>query len=147
MKYLTKFGFLFALLLPTLGFAIGTQDPFVLNLSAAKKIEFQNLSDAVQTLMKNEAQFAERARQMAEKSKLKLANIKAGRRDCDDDSGGNHRGDYRCVQNCTWRSSLDGSCNTYGADFCGENAVCVENCTWRSNLDGSCNTYGPDLCY
>lgn len=53
--------------------------------------------------------------------------------------------DASCSPNCTWRSS-NGQCNTYGPDYCGSNAVCTPNCTWRAS-DGSCNTYGPDVCY
>jgi len=49
-----------------------------------------------------------------------------------------------CVRNCTDRRS-DGTCRTYGADFCGRNPNCVENCTDRRS-DGSCRTYGGDIC-
>jgi hypothetical protein len=49
-----------------------------------------------------------------------------------------------CAKNCTRRYS-DGSCETYGQDFCGRNPHCIETCETRYS-DGSCQTYGADLC-
>lgn len=53
-------------------------------------------------------------------------------------------GQAQCVPNCTARYA-DGSCRTYGADFCGRDPVCVPNCAARYT-DGSCRTYGGDAC-
>jgi hypothetical protein len=50
-----------------------------------------------------------------------------------------------CVRNCTARYN-DGTCRTYGPDYCGRRPVCVANCTARYNNDGTCRTYGPDVC-
>jgi hypothetical protein len=49
-----------------------------------------------------------------------------------------------CVLRCTARYN-DGTCRTYGADYCGRNPVCVQNCTARFN-DGTCRTFGGDVC-
>jgi hypothetical protein len=50
----------------------------------------------------------------------------------------------RCVRNCTARYS-DGSCRTYGADYCAPGATCVPNVISRYS-DGSAREYGPDFC-
>lgn len=49
-----------------------------------------------------------------------------------------------CVPRCEARYT-DGSCRTYGADYCGREPVCVPSCTSR-HVDGSCRTYGVDHC-
>ena len=49
-----------------------------------------------------------------------------------------------CIPNCTERRS-DGTCRSYGRDFCGRNPTCVERCVERRS-DGSCRTWGADLC-
>lgn len=49
-----------------------------------------------------------------------------------------------CVPYCTARYS-DGSCRTYGADFCGRDPVCIPQCEARYS-DGSCRTYSADFC-
>lgn len=53
-------------------------------------------------------------------------------------------GQTDCVLNCTARYS-DGSCRTYGADYCGRDPVCLPHCMARY-VDGSCRTFGTDLC-
>lgn len=50
-----------------------------------------------------------------------------------------------CSAHCTARFS-DGNCYSYSADFCGPDAVCSPNCTARFS-DGKCYSYGPDLCF
>ena len=65
--------------------------------------------------------------------------------DDDDNDHGHHKPDYSCIPNCTARWG-DGSCRSYGSDFCGESPTCVENCTARWG-DGSCRSYGADVCY
>lgn len=79
---------------------------------------------------------------------LKLAGLSVDKqRDprCDEDNRRPPRRDpVSCVSNCTWRN-VDGSCLSYGADFCGVNPSCTPNCTWR-NVDGSCLSYGADIC-
>ncbi len=73
------------------------------------------------------------------------ANLSVFKRDrprhCDPDDDDDK---YECVQQCTGRYS-DGTCYTYGPDFCGPNANCTENCQGRYS-DGKCYTYGPDIC-
>ena len=49
-----------------------------------------------------------------------------------------------CAKDCNSRFA-DGSCATYGPDFCGENVSCTADCTSRFG-DGSCASYGPDNC-
>jgi len=49
-----------------------------------------------------------------------------------------------CVPNCTFRLS-NGSCASYGSDFCAHEASCSENCTFRLS-NGSCASYAPDYC-
>lgn len=105
-----------------------------------------NMADAVQKLMRSEAAFAEKVQAYKAQKVTSLFSTNLHDPRCDEQDDTDHDS-YRCVLNCTWRSNIDGSCNTYGPDHCGVNAVCVENCTWRSNIDGSCNTYGPDICY
>jgi hypothetical protein len=53
-------------------------------------------------------------------------------------------GPGNCVQNCVERYS-NGTCRSYGADFCGRNPVCVERCTERYS-NGTCRSYGADAC-
>ncbi len=53
--------------------------------------------------------------------------------------------DASCSPQCNVRYS-DGSCGSYGSDFCGSNASCSENCNVRYS-DGSCGSYGSDICY
>lgn len=53
-------------------------------------------------------------------------------------------GEVDCVLNCTARYS-DGTCRTYGPDYCGRSPVCVQNCTARYS-DGTCRTFGADVC-
>jgi hypothetical protein len=67
-----------------------------------------------------------------------------------DGSCGSYGADYcgpeaRCAKNCTLRYS-DGSCGNYAADYCGRSASCAVNCTLRYS-DGSCGSYGADICY
>ena len=50
----------------------------------------------------------------------------------------------RCVPKCMARYS-DGSCRTFGPDFCGAGATCVATVTSRYS-DGSPKDYGPDFC-
>lgn len=50
-----------------------------------------------------------------------------------------------CAENCTVRYS-NGTCASYGADYCGDNVSCSENCTVRYS-NGECASYGPDSCY
>jgi hypothetical protein len=51
-----------------------------------------------------------------------------------------------CIPNCTERRSTDGSCRTYGRDFCGRTPTCIENCIERRSTDGTCRNYGADHC-
>ncbi len=53
-------------------------------------------------------------------------------------------GQQDCVLNCTARYS-DGSCRTYGPDFCGRRPVCLPNCSARYS-DGTCREFGADAC-
>jgi hypothetical protein len=49
-----------------------------------------------------------------------------------------------CEANCISRGST-GTCYSYGADYCGPWASCSENCTSRGST-GTCYSYGPDIC-
>ncbi len=53
-------------------------------------------------------------------------------------------GQETCVLNCTAHYS-DGTCRTYGPDYCGRHPVCVANCSARYT-DGTCRTYDADAC-
>lgn len=119
-------------------------------IPADKAAEFAKLPKSVQTLMLNEARFAQKVKSLSESKETKLMNFLAAPHDCVPDDGGDstgecHHGSYRCVPNCTWRSS-SGTCLSYGSDFCGCNATCSENCTWRSS-SGECLSYDADICY
>lgn len=50
-----------------------------------------------------------------------------------------------CTENCTSRYS-NGTCASYSADYCGDNVSCSPNCTARYS-NGECASYGPDSCY
>ncbi|MEK6628706.1 MAG: hypothetical protein AABY53_08765 [Bdellovibrionota bacterium] len=132
------------LLLCTVSFAAETN---IQNISPQEAIEsVQRAADA------NIKMLSETIRELKSKnSNKKLSSLQNGNfleslispsRECDDDD--NKPDPVRCVPNCTWRRS-DGSCISYGPDFCGPNASCTENCTWRRS-DGSCIDYGPDIC-
>jgi hypothetical protein len=54
--------------------------------------------------------------------------------------------DASCIQKCKDRSAFDGRCLAYDSDFCGFSPSCKENCTNRSATDGRCLSYGPDVC-
>lgn len=53
-------------------------------------------------------------------------------------------GQVDCVLNCTQRYG-DGSCRTYGPDYCARDATCVSQCKRRYS-DGSCREYDADFC-
>lgn len=53
-------------------------------------------------------------------------------------------GQVDCVLNCTQRYS-DGTCRTYGPDYCARDAKCVSQCKSRYS-DGSCREYDADFC-
>ena len=122
--------------------------------SAYSKPAFNALPKNVQTLMQNELKFAEKVKSFNESKVETQVSLFEFKKRCDPsepddddepDSNGCYRGEYNCVPNCTWRSS-NGSCISYGSDFCGCNANCVENCTWRAS-NGDCISYDGDLCY
>lgn len=49
-----------------------------------------------------------------------------------------------CVKLCASRWS-NGTCQTYGADYCAAGATCQPKCESRWS-NGTCQTYGPDFC-
>jgi uncharacterized protein YlzI (FlbEa/FlbD family) len=51
---------------------------------------------------------------------------------------------HSCVPHCTFRLS-NGSCASYGNDFCGHDVACVPHCTFRLS-NGNCASYGDDYC-
>lgn len=53
--------------------------------------------------------------------------------------------DAQCAAKCNSRWS-DGSCSSWGADYCGPGAVCSPNCLSRWS-DGSCSSWGEDVCF
>lgn len=58
---------------------------------------------------------------------------------CDDDDRS-----PTCAANCTYRYA-NGSCASYGSDFCAPKASCAAKCTSRYT-NGECASYGADLC-
>src|SRR5262245_47662595 len=49
-------------------------------------------------------------------------------------------GSVTCVRRCNSRYS-DGSCASWGEDYCGSHATCVQRCVSRYS-DGSCASWG-----
>jgi hypothetical protein len=64
--------------------------------------------------------------------------------ECDDDNGPGPGNPPSCVRKCNSRYS-DGTCASYGQDYCAPRAVCVPKCNSRYS-DGTCASYGADLC-
>lgn len=58
--------------------------------------------------------------------------------DCDPNSS------QACVPNCVSRGS-NGTCYSYGSDFCAPHAACAPNCISRGS-NGTCYSYSSDFC-
>ena len=130
-------------LLTTFGFS---STSVALNNSSDSNVRTEaSFSSAVETLMANEARFREQALQlrMAKEATVVRRSTNQFAMNCGPDH--DHDDDHKsCVPHCTFRSS-NGSCVTYGSDFCAPNAACAQNCTFRGS-NGACVTYGEDYC-